>query len=272
MRKTWRGDRTFEAAVAHTTDEAVRSLARGDRTLFRRLVGELTDRPGTPGWSVAADRCLADRLRRGITSAWQRGWQPADLVRFTTRRHTTRHARLATDAIADEMRTYSPGTVDDRWHEQLAALQADVWWPDDGSHPSHWCRREEVARATYVTCAVELIHLLETLARLPPITPPPGTGKPRTGTPAGTVMARARSTQGTPAPIRTRTPRERLAPAGKRPVRGGPVVGHLGRPGAATGGRRPISGFWDGSVRFWPRPSRPSSPRRRRRSARAPRN
>ncbi|MEV0667589.1 DUF2786 domain-containing protein [Actinomadura luteofluorescens] len=178
MRNTWRRGRTSEAPAALTVDEAVRSLARGEHATFQRLVGELTVRPDTPGWTVAADHCLADRLRRGITAAWQRGWQPADLVRFTTRRHTARHARLSTDAIADEMRTYSPGTVDDRWHEQLAALQAEVWWPEDGSHPSHWCRREGVERATYVTCAIELVHLLETLPKLSPIIPPPGTGKP----------------------------------------------------------------------------------------------
>ncbi|MGI5414887.1 DUF2786 domain-containing protein [Actinomadura luteofluorescens] len=178
MRNTWRRGRTSETAAALTVDEAVRALARGESTTFQRLVGELTSRPDTPGWTVAADHCVADRLRRGITSAWQRGWQPADLVRFTTRRHTPRHARLSTDAIADEMRLYSPGTVSDRWHEQLAVLQADVWWPDDGPHPSHWCRREGVDRAVYVTCAIELIHLLETLPKLPPVTQPPGAGKP----------------------------------------------------------------------------------------------
>ncbi|GAA4362533.1 DUF2786 domain-containing protein [Actinomadura verrucosospora] len=183
MRKTGRYGRTFEASAALAADEAVRSLARGDRAAFRRLVGELADRPGTPDWAAVTDRCLTDRLRHGIASAWQRGWQPADLVRFTTRRHTARHARLATDAIAHEARTYSPGAVDDRWTEQLAAIQADVWWPDDGSHPSHWCRREGAERATYVACAIELIHLLETLPRLPPITPPPG--KPGYGASSG---------------------------------------------------------------------------------------
>ncbi|MGI5202238.1 DUF2786 domain-containing protein [Spirillospora sp. CA-108201] len=174
MRKTWRNGRTSEASAALSADEALRSLTLGDRTAFRRLVGELADPSGAPDWTVATDRRLAERLRQGVASAWQRGWQPADLVRFTTRRYTTRHARLSTDAIADEARTSSPGTVDDRRQEQLTALGADVWWPYDGSHPSHWCRREGVGRATYVTCAIELIHLLETLPKLPPITPPPG--------------------------------------------------------------------------------------------------
>ncbi|NDU72798.1 DUF2786 domain-containing protein [Actinomadura sp. DSM 109109] len=185
MRNTWRCGRTFDASAALTADEAVRALARGDRTTFRRLVGELTDRPGAPGWTAAADDCIADRLRRGITSAWRLGWQPADLVRFTTRRHTVRHARLSTDAIAEELRGYSAGAVNDRWHAQMAALQADVWWPDDDSHPAHWCRREGVERAAYVTCAIELIHLLETLPRLPSISPPPGAGKSRAAASTG---------------------------------------------------------------------------------------
>jgi hypothetical protein len=173
VRKTSRGGTTSEASAALAAEEAVRSLARGDRAAFRRLVAELTGRPGVPGWTGTADRCLADRLRRGVGAAWRRGWQPADLVRFTTRRRTARHARFCTDAIADEMRTYPAGAVDDRWDEQLAVLGASVWWPDDGSHPTHWCRREGVERTAYVTCALEVIHLLETLPKLPPITPPP---------------------------------------------------------------------------------------------------
>ncbi|MEV4001511.1 DUF2786 domain-containing protein [Actinomadura sp. NPDC049753] len=218
MRKTGRSDRPFEASAALAAEEAVRSLARRDRAAFRRLVGELADRPGTPDWTAAADRCLTDRLRHGITSAWQRGWQPADLVRYTIRRHTTRHARLATDAIAHEARAYFPGAVDDRWHEQLAAIQADVWWPDDGSHPSHWCRREGAERATYVACAIELIHLLETLPRLPPITPPPGKpghGASGAGNARGSTRA-SRPGRDTPGSRRSGSPGEPRIGADRR--------------------------------------------------------
>ncbi|MEU8125265.1 DUF2786 domain-containing protein [Spirillospora sp. NPDC049024] len=172
MRKTWRCGTTTDASAALAAEEAVRSLARGDRAAFRRLVAELTGGPAGPDWTGAADRCLTDRLLHGVSTAWRRGWQPADLVRFTTRRQTAQHARLCTDVIADERRTYPTGVVDERWEEQLAALGADVWWPD-GSHSTHWCHREGIERADYVTCALEVIHLLETLPKLPPITPPP---------------------------------------------------------------------------------------------------
>ncbi|WP_141576475.1 DUF2786 domain-containing protein [Actinomadura sp. WMMA1423] len=175
MRKTWRRGTASEESAALAVDEAVRSLARGDRAAFRRLVAELTTGGGdVPAWTAAADHRLADRLRHGVTTAWRRGWQPADLVRFTARRHTPRHARLSADAIADEMRAYPSGAVDDRWHEQLAVLGAEVWWPDDGSHPALWCRREGVERAVYVACALEIVQLLETLPKLPAIGPPPG--------------------------------------------------------------------------------------------------
>lgn len=125
-------------------------------------------------WTLTADRCLGARMRQGVTTAWERGWQPADVVRFTSRRRTARHARLATDAIAGEMRAYSGASVDDRWREQLSALGAETWWEDDDEHPDAWCEREGVDHAVYVASAVELVHLLEWLPRLPSVGPPPG--------------------------------------------------------------------------------------------------
>lgn len=179
MHRSWRrGPRSPEPspaeAAAAVTAEAVRSLHLGDGAAFGRHVADLVDRPGTPHWTLAADRCLAARLRRGVTTAWDRGWQPADVVRFASRRHTARHARLATDAIADEMRTYPSAAVDGLWQEQLASLEAAVWWADEDSHPAEWCEHEDAERAVYVATAVELIHLLETLPKLPHLTPPPG--------------------------------------------------------------------------------------------------
>lgn len=168
-------------AAGELTAEAVRSLHRGDADAFQQLVAELTGRPGVPGWPLAVRRCLAARLEQGITTAWERGWQPADVVRFTSRRRTTRHARLAVDAIAGEMRAYARATVDDGWHGQLAALEAEVWWEDDDEHPDAWCEREGVETSAYIACAIELVHLLEALPNLPPLSPPPGT--PAGGTP-----------------------------------------------------------------------------------------
>ncbi|MER7542807.1 DUF2786 domain-containing protein [Spirillospora sp. NPDC127506] len=176
MRKSWRrhagpADRPGDIAAALIA-EALRALSLNDGAAFGRLAAGLADRPGH--WTPTVDRCLAARLRRAVSTAWARGWQPADVTRYATRRRTARHARLAADAIAGEMRAYSPTTVDDRWHEQLATLQATVWWTDDASHPSEWCVREGVDRTAYITTALELIHLLEGLPRLPHLTPAPG--------------------------------------------------------------------------------------------------
>ncbi|CNF48619.1 Protein of uncharacterised function (DUF2786) [Mycobacterium tuberculosis] len=186
MRRSWRrGPGSPEPpadAAAAVTAEAVRALHRRDGAAFGRHVADLADRPGTAHWMLAADRCLAARLRRGVTTAWERGWQPADVVRFASRRRTARHGRLAADAIADEMRAYASTTVDELWQEQLASLEATVWWAAEDSHPAEWCEREGAERTVYVATAVELIHLLETLPRLPHLTPPPGADASSGGT------------------------------------------------------------------------------------------
>lgn len=160
------------------TAEAVRSLSHGDRAAFQRLVAELAAGSDEPGWTLAAGRCLSARLREAVAAAWERGWEPADVVRYTSRRLTPRHGRLAKDAIAGEMRAYSSATVDDRWRGQLAVLGAEVWWEDDDAHPSIWREREGADHTAYVACAVEIVHLLEFLPRLPGLGPRPGTYAP----------------------------------------------------------------------------------------------
>ncbi|MWA02241.1 DUF2786 domain-containing protein [Actinomadura sp. LD22] len=157
------------------TSEAVRAVARGDDEAFDLLVAALADRPDVPGWPLVTARCLAARLERGVALAWERGWQPADVVRYAARRRGARHGRLAADAIAAEMRAYSAATVAAQWREQLALIGAEVWWEDDDEHPDAWCDREGTDRAGFVACGAELVHLLEGLPRLASIGPPPGT-------------------------------------------------------------------------------------------------
>ncbi|WP_192809791.1 DUF2786 domain-containing protein [Actinomadura rudentiformis] len=187
-----------ENLIAH----AVQALQRGDEAILAQAATELTGEPGfatgaapaeaaragaatagepdftaTAGreWRGLVDRVLLGRLEGGVTVAWQRGWQPADLVRFTGRRLGRRHQRLAIDIIAAEMRAYSAATVEEPWREQLSALGAEVWWNGDGSFTGAWCGRENTDRATLITCALELSHLLGSLPRLARIGAPPGT-------------------------------------------------------------------------------------------------
>ncbi|WP_131737501.1 DUF2786 domain-containing protein [Actinomadura roseirufa] len=197
MRKAWWRPRSGEAAArpsaaaptsaelaAELTAEALRALSHGDDGGFRRHVAELAGEPDVAEWAHAVDRRLAAALQDGVSTAWERGWQPADVIRFVGRRRTARHVRLALDAIAAEMRAYSAATVDDQWREQLAVLGAEVWWEHDDEHLAAWSEGEEVDRAEMVACAVELVHLLAGLPRLASIGPRPGT--PRREAPAST--------------------------------------------------------------------------------------
>ncbi|MBE1535674.1 DUF2786 domain-containing protein [Actinomadura algeriensis] len=179
MREAWRSPRkdgTAEAA-AELTAAALAALSHGDHDAFRERTSALAAHADVHGWAQSVDRCLAGRLHRAVTTAWERGWQPADVVRYTARSRSARHARLATDAVAAEMRGYSAATVDERWHEQLADLDARVWWGDDPDYADAWCAREDAGRRTFVACTAELVHLLESLPRLARIGPPPGSAR-----------------------------------------------------------------------------------------------
>ncbi|WP_169744450.1 DUF2786 domain-containing protein [Spirillospora albida] len=183
-------------AVEGLAAAALHALSRGDASAFDHLVTELAGDPGVPGWTRAADRCLSLRLRAAVQDAWERGWQPGDVARFTGRRHTARHVRLARDAIAAQMRRYPSSTVDDRWREQLAHLKAEVWWGDDHEHPAAWCAREGAGRTALIACSIEVLHLLHHLPRLPRIGPLPGTsrqGPAVTANVDGRVLGRVRA-------------------------------------------------------------------------------
>lgn len=118
-------------------------------------------------------RALAGRLCRAVTTAWERGWQPADLARHTGRRLGARHRRLLVDSVAAELRAYPPATLDHQWRTQISALGARVWW--DGDYVHAWCERESASPDAFDACASELLRLLAGLPRLPRIGPRPGT-------------------------------------------------------------------------------------------------
>jgi hypothetical protein len=140
--------------------------ARSQPEAFHSYVAELAADPRT-------GPVLMARLERGVTIAWERGWQPADLVRYVARGLNTPHQSLAVDAIASEMRTYPASTVDEYWRAQLDTIGARVWWR--GPYITAWCHAEDADATTLITCAVELLELLRVLPRLATIGPRPGT-------------------------------------------------------------------------------------------------
>src|SRR5262249_23315255 len=112
----------FLWCVAQLAGEADVAASGAPSGAFAVLAGPAAVTARTPGWKRSVDRELRETLLQTITDSWRRGWQPAELVRHVERQFGSRHARLTTDAVAAEMRSYAAATVDDRWAAQLAAL------------------------------------------------------------------------------------------------------------------------------------------------------
>ncbi|WP_405085016.1 DUF2786 domain-containing protein [Microbispora sp. NBC_01389] len=170
-----------EEMVTELLSAAVAARLHADAPQFPRLVETLT---GDPGLRTVVDRALLGMLGDHLTRAWRNGWMPADVVRLVGRRFGARHVCLATDAVAAEMRAYAPATVDERWQDQLTALDATVWWGRDEEY-----LREDGDRAGMVARALEVIILLATLQPLERLCPPPGSAR-RTARAAGRVDER----------------------------------------------------------------------------------
>jgi hypothetical protein len=128
-------------------------------------------------WQQAVERELLASLIRAVTAGWRQGWQPAEVVRQVGRQFGARHARMATDAAAMEMRNYNSAAVDDRWQAQLAALGAAAWWSSDDGYLEQWREREQADAEAAVTCALEVLFGFSTLPRLGRVCPLPGTAR-----------------------------------------------------------------------------------------------
>ncbi|MFF3689902.1 DUF2786 domain-containing protein [Streptomyces sp. NPDC002187] len=113
---------------------------------------------------LAADPAADDELRRRgeeyVRGAWERGWQPTDVVRLVRRDLDEPHERLAAELITGESTRYGTRLAP-RWQAQLAELS--------GVAPY---RADRFSRATAV---LELFRLLVRLPRIEPVAPPPGT-------------------------------------------------------------------------------------------------
>jgi hypothetical protein len=104
------------------------------------------------------------------------------VVRELGRQFGSRHASMATDAAAMEMRGYARAAVDERWQAQLDALGAIAWWGSDDGYLERWREREQIGAEAAVTCALEVLYGFATLPRLGLLCPLPGTARP--GAPA----------------------------------------------------------------------------------------
>ena len=176
--------------------EAVRALYSSNSTGFQRSLRLLTVQPDAPGWELLVDRTLTMRLQAEVTDLWRRGWQPADLVRMASRRFSAAHARLVTDTVVAELAGYPAATIDDQWHDQLAGLDARVWWQGErhserqGDHAGQWRVREGLDRELGIACALETLQMLMLLPTLESLGPVPGKARHRDAGPVKDVDKR----------------------------------------------------------------------------------
>ena len=165
-------DRLTALAEQLATD-AVNARLREDTDTFERCAAQLADRPGTPGWQRIADHYLQAALLHQVATAWQHGWQPAELVRQVTRMADEWHALMAAELIGAELHRYAIATIDERWTVQLAELGVTLRSLDAG-YLERWDDRWGAGRAATVGCALEVLYILAALPGLARLAAVPG--------------------------------------------------------------------------------------------------
>ncbi|MGW1807504.1 DUF2786 domain-containing protein [Streptomyces sp. NPDC002078] len=146
---------------------------------FRAALYDDTDTGLDTGASLlaadpAADAELARRGEEFVATAWQRGWQPADVVRLVRRELEDAHVRLATALIRAQAGRDRPRGR--RWAAQLAELPA--------------APGREADRFAQATTALELYRLL---LRLPALEPLEEERRRAPGPAASRMLARIRA-------------------------------------------------------------------------------
>ncbi|EME98517.1 DUF2786 domain-containing protein [Streptomyces mobaraensis NBRC 13819 = DSM 40847] len=142
-----------------------------------------------PAGPAAVGRALLATAEAELRRAWERGWQPADVVRLARRDATGPGLRFVLAAVAAEARRYPPGTLPPRWAGQLRDLDAVVWWPDDDAFLDGFARRERLSRFETVAAALLALRLVASLPHIGLAGPLPGTAGSRPSTPGGRAAA-----------------------------------------------------------------------------------
>ncbi|WP_329383721.1 DUF2786 domain-containing protein [Streptomyces sp. NBC_01716] len=143
----------------------------------------------------AADAELRRRGEQFLRRAWERGWQPADVVRLVRRDLDETHVRLVAELIATETVRYE--RVAPRWHAQLTEIAADLE-ADRKAVPAP----RSADRFSHATTALELYRLLLGLPAIEAVGPVPGApvhlpaadGEPRMLTRIRALLAKAEGT------------------------------------------------------------------------------
>lgn len=142
-------------SVEDLIDSAVYAIRRGQKLLVDRMLAVLEHSPPTG----EVQEALAGRLTDGLAALWERGWQPADVVRLCRRRLGKSAGEVAAAAVVEQSRTYAQWgrAVAPEWMIQVDRLAAEaeveVPWP--------------------IQAAIEVLALIGTLPSLPELMAPP---------------------------------------------------------------------------------------------------
>jgi hypothetical protein len=170
-----------------TADESLRELLLEHFWLsrdiqVRRVGAQLAARDP----SVDADGEAGRTLREALSSAWERGWQPADVVHVAGREGSPRMRRLVVSLISEDAElSQAWSRAPDEWLDQLRSLGAlDA---PQGVHAWHLTERLRPATAWEDVLLLAGVLRLRHLVPLPVLLPPPsrwGTEPSRAAGPA----------------------------------------------------------------------------------------
>jgi hypothetical protein len=169
--------------VASAIGEAVQAACDGRQDNYGKHLDQLAIER-IPGWTEAVSRTLVEFLRRSVTLAWKRGWQPAELARHFGRELSAAHAAVVSDMITAETLGYAAATVDGRWAAQVAVIESaapgkGAWWGSDGEYlRARYALGRDAEFIITVSTAIETLHLFHHLPALETLLPLPGTARP----------------------------------------------------------------------------------------------
>lgn len=165
---------TTTTTSEHLTGE-VRALLAAPRGRGDDGVGRLAH--ADPVWQAAVSTVVLADLGGLAAVLWDRGWQPADLLRQATREKTPGARDLVAAVLAEQARSYRdhPG-ADPGWVAQVDAGGTERWWRRDRP-----LLPQVAARARTTTAAVTRLVLVQlggwrswaVAPPLPMLRPPP---------------------------------------------------------------------------------------------------
>lgn len=118
------------------------------------------------GWAPQEAREVCGELAGSVRSAWERGWQPADLHRSVRRQSVPAAVKVLGDVLAAAVGEHAETTVDPRWLDQLEQLDDCVWWP---AHTDHLTARAQRDKGGWEAVRLGVALLRRVLPQLPPI-------------------------------------------------------------------------------------------------------